>query len=386
VQLIKSNSVLIAFENNVFRTNSEYDFLTLVQSISLSVNKNISTTKSIGSDLSNKNQFINPDVSLDITFLQRNDFWNEKILGFNFNDSDAVNKSALSKFIENFYSKSAFLLMSNLDKNDIVNNIKANGFSEDFTSIALSNLYLDKYSVSYSTDNVAIVTCSFLTSNFNIAKLVNDIGVKFKNCNNENIELTSKSINDFFLLTNTNPSGFLIYSAKNFNITNNVDISGIDILTLSNSSIIKLDFSIDFNRSKYYFFENGADPASRKLTLPLKYSLNINGISTNFIQGDIEKIKENKFFNLSLLLGDPNNIVASYTKLLYENLIIENFNYSLNMQGFLEYSLAFSGEISSTSGFKIISEYVDNPIQKFLLGSDLVFLLSSNNNNLMIID
>jgi hypothetical protein len=358
MQLIKSNSVLIGFKNDNFRNVIDYDFLCLVQSISLSINKNNLITKSIGSDLSNKSQFINPDVSLDITFLQRNDFWNERIFGFNFIENESINTSALSNFIENFSNSSAVLLMSDLNKNDLVNNIKINGFSEDFTSLALDRLYLDKYSISYSTENIAMVTCSFSMSNFNISKLINDSGIKFKNCNNENTELTDKSIEDFFLLTNTNPSGFLVYSAKNFNATNNVDISAIDISTLSNSSITKLDFSIDFNRSKYYFFENGANPALRKLMVPLKYSLNINGISANFTEGDIEKIKENKTFNFLISIGDSTNTIGSYTKLLYENLVIENFNYSLNMQGFLEYSLTFSGEISSTSGFKIISEYI----------------------------
>lgn len=386
MQLIKSNSVLVGFKNDNFRSVIDYNFLCLVQSISLSINKNNLITKSIGSDLSNKSQFINPDVSLDITFLQRNDFWNERIFGFNFIENESVNISALSNFIENFSNSSAVLLMSDLNKNDLVNNIKTNGFSEDFTSLALDRLYLDKYSISYSTDNVAMVTCSFLMSNFNISKLINDSGIKFKNCNNENIELTDKSIEDFFSLTNTNPSGFLVYSAKNFNSTNNVDISAIDISTLSNSSITKLDFSIDFNRSKYYFFENSASPALRKLMVPLKYSLNINGISANFTEGDIEKIKENKTFNFLILIGDSTNTIGSYTKLLYENLVIENFNYSLNMQGFLEYSLTFSGEISSTSGFKIISEYIDNPLTKFLVSSDSFFLLSSTNSNLLIID
>jgi hypothetical protein len=388
MQIVKSNSALIAVDNSFFKfTDSKFNFLQLIQSSQLSVNRNNISTKSIGSDLSNRSQFLNPDVIFDISYFQRNDFWNERMLGFNFINFPNQQISVFDNLLKDLSNNEAFILMSDLNNNDLVNDIKKNGFNENFITIALDSIFLDKYSISYTLNSIALVSCTFSCSNFNISKLLKENNIfKFKNYAKNNTDITSESINAFYDLSREYPYKHLIYSTKYFNITNDIDdekISGINIQTLLDGAINKFDLSIEMNRNKNYFFESGASVASRKIIPPIKYSLSISGISTGFVEGDIEKIKQNNLFTFIVSVGKENDEDFSYYEMVFENLVIENFSYSLDLQGFLNYNISFSGEISKNSGFRIRSKYTSNILIKQAISSDSKKIYSSDGYNIL---
>ena len=180
MQIIKSNSVLVGLKNLQLH-NNQFDLLQIVQSASLSIVINNTITKSIGNSLNTKSQFLDPDIKLNISYFLRNDFYNEKVFGFKFLNDAFQKYSTIYNLFNNETNESGFIIFSDLNKNDIINYIKENGFSEDFISISFDKLYLNEYSFSYSVGNVAAVNCSFLGSNFNLSKLINENGIKFSN-------------------------------------------------------------------------------------------------------------------------------------------------------------------------------------------------------------
>ena len=62
--ILKSNSALVGC-----LLNNKFNFLSLIQDSSISINKNILNTKYLGKSLSEKTQFINPDIDFNISFV-----------------------------------------------------------------------------------------------------------------------------------------------------------------------------------------------------------------------------------------------------------------------------------------------------------------------------
>ena len=83
MSILKSNSALIAFDNSSLSNPNEFSFLNYVQSFSLNNTSNRLNQKYLGSSTLNKTQFVQPEVDLSIKYIQKNDFFNEKLFGFN---------------------------------------------------------------------------------------------------------------------------------------------------------------------------------------------------------------------------------------------------------------------------------------------------------------
>jgi hypothetical protein len=303
MNIIKSNSTLIGFDKN---NSNNFKFLSLIQTMALSINKNNLSSKFIGSNLSRKNQFNNPDVVLDISYFQKIDMYNESIFNLQLNS-----ECFLKNIINNFYTRSAFIIIGDLPYLNINEYILKNNYSTNMITIALGNIYLDKYSISYSLFNPGLVNCSFVADSLTISNPIdqykfldafgseNDLPVLAPYILNEH----SKNIKDQLFLT-----------LKNFNLTSSItgnNILGINLYSLLTASIDKFDFSINFNRSKYYFFESESKSSvsNRNIILPLKYSLSISGTSTSFSLGTLDNLKLSNNFVVSCVIFEQKDFI-----------------------------------------------------------------------------
>jgi len=386
--IIDSSSSLIIFSDYVLNN---------IQSISLSVDKNNLQSKSIGNNKSLISQFVDPEITLNISYNQTSDLINEMLLGFYliFKTPDSTSETALNKFFNKFKISRSCILISDEYASDLINKINKNGFSDKFSVISLINLYLNSYSLSYSSNQLAIVNCSFSTSE-NKSKIS-----KLSKYDNDKYSVTLRNggeypiNNDIFTFVDKNLSldKYLVYSSKYFAPSNVLDASGnndLNIFGVGNLDVInKLDFSIDFNRPKHYFLSSLGDystgEANREnLILPIKYSLNISGISTYINATNITYLNNNDFYTYIIKIGDlaSTDKQISYSTMVFENLIIKNFNYSLDVNGKLNYSISFTGEINTTSGYKIFNKL--GVIDSELLSFDGTSILDANGSEILV--
>jgi hypothetical protein len=379
MSIIKSNSALIAFDGSVFSNTQNFIFLNFIQSISFEVQSNRIKSKHIGSSTSIVNQFTNPEINLSLTFLQRKDFLNENIFGMNFSSSESDSEYAFKNIVNDFYNTNSLILFNNIDNNDLIySNINSLMYSVSF-----GNLYLNSYSVSYKINELPSVSADFLSGDVRIEKILDNVFLK--NWNNTNIELSTDYINALKL--NTDNAEPLVYVMTGLSMSNNFNeqafTPGVIIDSLLNGVIQSLDTSFDFSRSKLYFFEKKNSVSSRKILLPITGSLKITGISYNINIGNINDFfNQNSSFNMHINILDELKEISS--KIIYENLIVEKFSYSINMNGMLEYSLDCSFQVTDNSGYKIIRNVKSFKTSLFekIASSELEDLLTSDGYSL----
>jgi hypothetical protein len=386
--IIKSNSSLVAFDTSIFKNRNEFSFLTYLQSFEITTSAKRTNHKSLGKDELIRKQFVKPDVVLNLTFLQSNELTNEILFGFN----KILQESTLSSFAENFLIKkpldsngsnidifsnySAFAIFNEKDSQDLLLKINNEDFNEDMITMSLGNLFINSYSFSYDINELPVVSCSFLCSDLKLGKLQKRNSIFYvKNWDETEIPLLKSSVENL-LTRSSNSRDILVYVMKDFVFQNNfsqTSTPGPCIDNFLDGLIQSMDISIDFNRSEFYFFNKDSGVSSRKINAPLTLRMKINGLSNRFELGDVNTffIQDQKF-SCSILMGDPLNPAASCNKLLFDNLCIENFNYSIDLNGMLNYSIECYCEINSKSGFRILE------INKLDLTS-IVFLTSDDN-------
>ena len=318
------------------------------------------------------------------------------LLGFNLDFNRNINpiqKTALDRFFKKFKNKLAAILISNEYASDLINKINQNDFSEKFSVISLMNLYLNSYSLSYSANQTSIVNCSFSTSEnkSTISNLTKNNNKYYYSTDYTNSTEISKNIFTF-VDKNLSLDKYLVYSSKYFAPSNILDTDRVtkNIFGVGNLDVInKLDFSIDFNRPKHYFLSSlggySTGEANREnLILPIKYSLNISGISTSINKDEISYLSDSSFYTYIIQIGDSASVDKriSYSAMLFENLIIKNFNYSLDVNGKLNYSISFTGEINTTSGYKIFNKL--GVIDSDLLSFDGTSILDANGEEVLV--
>lgn len=347
--IIKSNSALIAFDETYFRNLDRFTFISYVQSLSLDINTNRINNKSIGNSKTLVNQFTEPEINLTLNLLQTKDFLNEMLFGFDFSTMLTDDRFLIKKLInDDFYNVNSFILFSDIQGNDL----KYSSLNSSMSSISIGKLYLNSYSMSYKIKEIPVTTVNFLCNNLKIDKISNDL--KLKKWDDSEVQLSNSLFDDLKLITPNADKLVYVMSAlglsSNFTSGSNL---GPNISNLLNGVIQSLDCSINFNRNKLYFFNNGNNVADRKIILPVIGSIKISGISNEFDLGSIKSFFEsNSSFNMSIDILDE--IKDSYATILYNELFVESFSYSINLQGFLEYSLECSFQLTKESGIKIL--------------------------------
>ena len=174
---------------------------------------------------------------------------------------------------------------------------------------------------------------------------------------------------------------------KDFVFQNNFSQTSTPGPTIDNfldGLIQSMDISIDFNRSEFYFFNSDNGVSNRNINSPLTLRMKINGLSNKFELEDVNTffIQDQKF-SCSILMGDPLDAFKNCNKLLFENLCIENFNYSIDLNGMLNYSIECYCEVNSKSGFRILEINKLDVTSIIFTTSDGNYLLTSDGYNIV---
>lgn len=393
--LIKSNSIMVAVDTSRQGVQTEFEFLNFVQGVSFDVNTNRIAQKSVGRQDADVTQFVAPEVNLNVTFLQRTDFFNEGILGFHFitdTDTDSVAKD----LIAGFSNKNVFILTSDIQFQDLAYQVSNSNFNTSMVAMSVGNVYLNSYAFSYKVGALPAVSIGLVGSQMKVANVLSSGGFNLQNWDGTNVLLSSQKVTNF-LTNTTNDSGQnIIWHMKGLSFSNtfsSTSTPAIVITDLLAGAISGLDLSIDFSRSKYYFFENGSTPAERKIQPPISCQLKISGLTTAFQAGQLsDMFNQDQKFSMTLGVGTQTSISASgnpafssdYTELLFDQIIVDRFSYSIDINGLMSYSLDCHTQITDNQGLKVNTLQTKDRSIGYLVSSDGSYLLSSNSRFLAV--
>jgi hypothetical protein len=349
--------------------------LEFLQSISFDIKTNTIKSKHIGSSTAIVGQHVQPELELNISYYQNKYLFNEFLFGFNFASQETDSQYIFKNILEsNFYNKNSFILFSDEQGKDLL----YSSLNSSMISASIGNLYLNNYSFSYRVNEIPLVNASFVSDNVKINTLSNLL--KIRNWDDSEIQLSNSMIETYTNAIKNADS--LIYVMNGLQYSSDFSSKaysvGVSLNSLLEGVIQSLDVSFNLNRNKFYFFNKTNSVNSRKILSPIESSLKISGISYNLNVGSIKSYfdSNSQFYIRIDALDDDKEISTSF---IYENLVIESFSYSININGFLEYSLECSFQATEKSGFKIIKLGKDNLYTQGIQSSDLEDLKSSDN-------
>jgi hypothetical protein len=375
-----------------YRSEQSFAYLNFLQSINFETTTKAINQKSIGKTLNDKILFNDPDLNINISYIQRTDFLNEFLFGF-FYSSFQEDKSIFYNYIKDSFNKNAFILfkdLNNQSQNDLLSDIIASGYSTDLIGIYFEKIFLNSYSFSYSYGSLPIANASFSAEKLKISKLQKEIldTQAYILSDTNRYALNQLIAEDLQIQTNENLGRNIIYLLDKISLENQVSnleapISNIDNFLSGNVETFNL--SIDLARNRFLFFEKGNETFSREFLLPCVGSIEFSGKTASFTEKSLQDfIKSNNKFSLKLKIGKENfnSAVDDYTEISISNIALENFSYQISINGILNYSIKCSFEINQDNGFNlnVISQKETNlSNNRFILRtSDGQFLRSGN--------
>ena len=384
-----SSNVLIGFDNNAFDGKvDDFTFLNLIQSISFNSKIESQREKFIGSDVSLRDQYLRPEIDFTISYIQRVDFFNEFLFGFNIYTKDSNKFSIYKKYEQGFLNENAFVIL-NSDNGDLISKVLTNQtFDKNFKAISFGKVFLRNYSIQYSVGKLPIVEASFSAFNTSTSSIEsrllehegdsNALFYGFENWNGEFYKTNFLKVKEAADSLNQNQNESIVYQMKNFSLSSNyadddLKLPNLNFNTLLDGIIQTLSLNINLNNAKYDFFEKPF--FDYKSLYPIKGNLEISGISSALVDGDLNDVfSKTKLFDMVLSLG-KDEINKDYYEILIEDLSIENFTYSIDVNGRLIYSISCYFEISERGGLSIkqIRKNNTSPIS-----SDSGFLISND--------
>jgi hypothetical protein len=389
MSLIKTNSVLLAFDNSYILNNKEFNFLPFIQTANLSTKIQNLDKKFIGTQNELSHQFLPPEVNLDISYIQRDDFYNEKLFGLFINAFESEQKSFFSNLMSSdFKNRNAFILTTP-DIIDLSLQILDNGFNTNLITISLGNIYLNSYSFSYAAGQLPIVNTSFVSNKLKTSNLLlSDAKYHMQNWDNSQIALKRKRINYFTELTDQSLYNNIIYRMDYLLLAGTLDTASIPLTSLNNFSngvISSMTFSINLNRNVAFSFENEiSDLPIRKIPIPIVGTLTINGIVDNFNNSNLDLIyNSSNVFTTSITVGDLDPLKeCNVHKIIFDNLRIDSFEYSTNINQRIEYSMECTFKITQDSGMRIINLKTFDKVLYDLWSSNAKNLSTSDSKDL----
>lgn len=360
MSLIKSNSVLLAFDNSYLSDNEEFNFMPFIQSAKLSTKIQNIDKKFIGTQDELSHQFLPPEVSLDISYIQRDDFYNEKIFGFAVNDYESQPVSILAILSQNeFNNKNAFLLTTP-ELIDLITTISASSFDTSMIAMSFGNLYLNSYSFAYSNGQLPVVSASFVSNKLKVSNLTANNSIYYmQNWDGKSIAIKRKKIDYLYSLSDQSVYNNIIYRMDYLSLDSSLNNASIPLTSLnsfSNGVISSMSFSLNINRNNFYSFEgNLSEQPIRKLSLPVIGNLTITGLVDNFNNSNLDLLYSNlNLFSMSITIGDQNmEVDGNIHKLIFDNLRIDSFEYSTTINERIQYTMQCTFKITENSGLRI---------------------------------
>jgi hypothetical protein len=389
MSLIKSNSVLLAFDNSYLYDNEEFNFLPFIQSAKLSTKIQNLDKKFIGTQDELSHQFLPPEVSLDISYIQRDDFYNEKIFGFVVNDSESQPVSILSILSQNeFNNKNAFLLTTP-ELIDLITTVSESSFDTSMIAMSFGNLYLNSYSFAYSNGQLPVVSVGFLSNKLKVSNLTTSNSIYYmQNWDGQSIAIKKKKIDYLYSLSDQSVYNNIIYRMDYLSLESSLNNASIPLTSLnsfSNGVISSMSFSLNINRNNFYSFENSlSNQPIRKLSLPVIGSLTLTGLVDGFNNSNLDLLYNSlNLFSMSITIGNQNTeLDANIHKLIFDNIRIDSFEYSTTINERIQYTMQCTFKVTENSGMKIAKIKSFDKIFFEVESSDHIGIRSSESTDL----
>jgi len=357
VNLKSNNTAVFAGTSPAFKTTDETGILLGgVQSSSFSIPGNREVKKQIGScyyavdDLPR-----HPDIDLSISYLYSPTMENEKVIGLNADyTSGGESQGELTQsFVSGieFFSNNFYFYNHPDQGSDAIEYLT----SQDITNpnsgeiISFGNCFLSDYSVSFRVGELPTVSTSYKCSNMKAELYSGDIetpAINLVSGNNLGVgnldfdELITKRENYLNLGLDVDLANLKTAQPGNLELLlQDLQIGGQSILD-SKQILQGFDFSFDLDRVDLYGL--GSDYVfNRKVQYPVRGTVSINSVVANYETGFISgMLKKESTYDFTVKALDCEKFIEC--EFNFDNVKLETFNYSLDVNQDMQYSASFS--------------------------------------------
>jgi hypothetical protein len=124
---------------------------------------------------------------------------------------------------------------------------------------------------------------------------------------------------------------------------------------VSGALIQSLSISIPFERTDLYGLGSN-HVYGRKLKLPIRATVDLSAIVQNMSSGTVNQLQNNEDtydFSIQIVTAQPNSPATGLFQ--FSNAKVNSFNYSMAVNGTMQFSASYSVEITSETGLRISS-------------------------------
>mgnify|MGYP003147356192 CR=1 FL=1 len=350
--ILKSNNSFVgaAFlsDKEAFHTsNKNLNLFNLVQSTSFSAVVPHEREKQLGSPTYIIDEpFVQPDVSLEISYLPNTDLNNERFNFFSLGSANAL-RPALSgtpNASTNFYVfNSSDEVEDALDDLTFSSNLDLSGYDV----LAFGNAFLTNYSLSYAIGGMPLISTSYICSTMKFEQATGNsmeaVPINLQSGNSTNVG----RCNFNFSNGSKNPP-VVSPVATNSEVTmQNLQVGGQALGGVHYLQSVNLNLSL----SRISSYGLGSDFAyNRKLQLPAQGSFSATSLVSGFNAGELTGLLSNESsytFDVVLASGQD--------KVLYrvENAKLESYSYDMSVNGTMTFNSEFSFPVNESEGLLI---------------------------------
>lgn len=408
-KFFKSNSALLALDSSPsFSTGEKLGlyFVGLLQDFNMSISPARTQTKQLGSqdygvDVVN----FSPDVNVNMSYLARQDFGIESLMGAIFRPS-GIDFPVFSGVRD--FSFNAYLFLSDKQGYDLIQDLKTSQSFSGLNVVSLGNCYLNQLGMEFSAGSLARNSCSFISSNIVSEELTgNYIQIPAINLESGN----SSGAATLFLnplqisrletggLTGVLPNTWTARFQPSFE---NLQIPASQLANFSEAAISSMNISLSVDRENAYSF--GSDYVQdRDIKYPIRGGISVNGTVTELTTGSFyEMMRSEKKYNISIYQRDPQDErlsglslaeftglnesghIVNNTWLKFQNCNLTDENKEISQNGLMTFGAQFDfaateyggmtfkqGDSLSLDGFQIQSSDYHELVSSD--GEDLIF-------------
>lgn len=309
---IKSNSCLLAIDSSpAFSTGERLGlyFVSLLQDFELSISPPRTQTRQIGSQCYGADSVnFSPDVIANMSYLSRQDFGIENLLGAIFRPSGS-NFPVFSGVRD--HSFNAYLFTSDDPAIDLVRKIQGSQTFSGVTAIGLGNCYLTNLGMSFAANSLPRNSCSVIASNI-VSEVLSGNYWQIPAINLQSG--TTGGAATIFLnplqvdrIPTGNVTGIIpnTWSARFQPTFENLQIPHNQLSNFAEAGISSLDLVLSIDRENAYGF--GSDHVyDRDIKYPVQGSLSINGVISDYRSGSFADLMQNeRKYNIQIFNRDP---------------------------------------------------------------------------------
>jgi hypothetical protein len=287
-----------------------------------------------------------PDVEFNITYLFNPLLLNERSMGM------LVTSTGTSSLFSNFRNRSnnfVYLIAPDQENDALEVYSSSTRTFNGFEAVSIGNAFLRSYSVEYAIGKIPTVQASFIGSNIKFEKLTADTiqspAIDLQAGGNFGVGniAFANGIDESFRIT---PS---ISRPDNIQVSlQNLQVGG---QSLSGAHIVQsLSLSLDIQREDLYGLGSNY-VRNRKLKFPIIGNINVSSLVSGFNSGTASGLINNESgydFEIEFKSYDDN-----YSgKYIVQNAKLENYSYSIPLNGISTFDASFSFSATETSGIK----------------------------------